>query len=256
MKVGLLKRDGQQLFSWLQIVPPPPPPYQVIPSHGNPQVRRTFFDGFLFKYCSVKYETFHQVSEKASQQTYSHQNINWKAFQMPPRAMEHQLTCPIELTSGSFLIGGKGILVIPRNRLVHISAILNKNIHIPYFSWPLVWKMTAATPLEDQFTWNFATMCPKRSKEKSEILETRWKGSRVLAASLMARAKNVCRQHKEKWSLKATSHSTIFDIPMRLVGEDQRDRRRFTGWRLPAIPVMVIIPLNFARFTLPTHGNR
>ena len=32
--------------------------------------------------------------------------------------------------------------------------------------------MTAATPLADQFTWNFATMCPKGIKEKSEILET------------------------------------------------------------------------------------
>ena len=37
---------------------------------------------------------------------------------MPPRAIKRQLTCPIELTSGSFLIGRRGILVIPRNRLV------------------------------------------------------------------------------------------------------------------------------------------
>ena len=28
--------------------------------------------------------------------------------------------------------------------------------------------------------------------------------------------------------IKATSHSTIFDIPMRSVREDQRHRRRFT----------------------------
>ena len=34
---------------------------------------------------------------------------------MPPRAIKHQLTCPIELTSGGFLTS---ILVIPRNRLV------------------------------------------------------------------------------------------------------------------------------------------
>ena len=47
---------------------------QVIPSHGNPQTRRTLFVGYLFKYCSVKYQTFDQVSEKTSQQTYSHQN--------------------------------------------------------------------------------------------------------------------------------------------------------------------------------------
>ena len=49
---------------------------------------------------------------------HSHQKTTWKAFQMPPRAIKHQLTCPIELTSGSFLIGRRSILVIPRNRLV------------------------------------------------------------------------------------------------------------------------------------------
>ena len=56
--------------------------------------------------------------------------------------------------------------------------------------------------------------------------------------------------------LKATSHSTIFDIPMRPLSEDQIHRRRFTRERRPATPVMVIIPLNFARCTLPTHRNR
>ena len=56
--------------------------------------------------------------------------------------------------------------------------------------------------------------------------------------------------------IKATSHSTIFDIPMRPVREDQRHRRRFTRYRMPATPVMVIIPLNFAPCTLPTHRNR
>ena len=37
------------------------------------QMRWTLFDGYLFKYCSVKYHTFHEVSEKTSQQTYSPQ---------------------------------------------------------------------------------------------------------------------------------------------------------------------------------------
>ena len=90
--------------------------HQVIQSHGNPQMRRTLFDSYLFKYCSVKYQTFHQVSEKTSQQIYSFQKTTWKAFWMPPRAMKHQLTCPIELTSGSFLIGRRDTLAIPRNR--------------------------------------------------------------------------------------------------------------------------------------------
>ena len=56
--------------------------------------------------------------------------------------------------------------------------------------------------------------------------------------------------------LKAISHSTIFDIPMRPVREDQKHRRRFTRQRRPATPVMVIIPLNFARCTLRMHRNR
>ena len=37
---------------------------------------------------------------------------------MPPRAIKHQLICPFELTSGSFLIGRRRILVIPGNHLV------------------------------------------------------------------------------------------------------------------------------------------
>ena len=56
-------------------------------------------------------------------------------------------------------------------------------------------------------------------------------------------------------SLKATFHSTIFDIPMRPVHEDQRNRRRFSRQRRPATPVLEINPLNFARFTLPTHPS-
>ena len=37
---------------------------------------------------------------------------------MSLRAIKHQLTCPFELTSSSFLIGRRRILVIPRNHLV------------------------------------------------------------------------------------------------------------------------------------------
>ena len=36
---------------------------------------------------------------------------------MPLRAIKHQLTCPFEITSCSFLIGRRPILVIPRNHL-------------------------------------------------------------------------------------------------------------------------------------------
>ena len=40
------------------------------------------------------------------------------------------------------------------------------------------------------------------------------------------------------------------------VREDQRQRGRFACYRLPAIPVMVIIPLNFAGCTMCKHENR
>ena len=40
----------------------------------------------------------------------------------------------------------------------------------------------------------------------------------------MVRSEN---DFKNAW-VKATSHPTIFDIPMRPVREDQRHRRRFT----------------------------
>ena len=53
-----------------------------------------------------------------------------------------------------------------------------------------------------------------------------------------------------------TFHSTIFDIPMRPVREHQRHRRRFTRYRRPATPMIVTIPLNFARCMLPMHRNR
>ena len=60
-------------------------------------MRWTLSGGYLFKYCSVKYQTFHQVSEKTSQQT--------KSFPDASRSYKTSNTCPIELTSGSFLIG-------------------------------------------------------------------------------------------------------------------------------------------------------
>ena len=63
------------------------------------------------------------------------------------------------------------------------------------------------------------------------------------------------RNHGKKFP-KATSHSTIFDIPMRPLREDQKQRHRFTRQRRTATPVMVIIPLNFARCTLPKQRDR
>ena len=119
---------------------------QVIPSHKNPQMRRTLFDGYLFKYCSVKYQTFHQVSEKTSQQTYSHQKTTWKAFQMPPRAIKHQLTCPMELASGSFLIGRRGILVISRVCLICV-VFTREQYHLGTVQFQ-IWSLSQVNPFD------------------------------------------------------------------------------------------------------------
>ena len=43
------------------------PIFQMVPGHGNPQERRTMFIGYLFKYCSLNYQEFHQVFENTSQ---------------------------------------------------------------------------------------------------------------------------------------------------------------------------------------------
>ena len=57
-------------------------------------------------------------------------------------------------------------------------------------------------------------------------------------------------------ALLNTSHSTIFDIPMRPVCEDQRPDDVLPVKEDPATPVMEIIPLYFARCTLPMHRNQ
>ena len=44
---------------------------------------------------------------------------------MPPRAIKYQLSCPFEITSGSFLIGRRSILVIPTNHLVLVYCSIN-----------------------------------------------------------------------------------------------------------------------------------
>ena len=40
--------------------------FQVIPGHENPQKRRTMFIRYLFKYCSLNHQKFHQVFENTS----------------------------------------------------------------------------------------------------------------------------------------------------------------------------------------------
>ena len=40
----------------------------------------------------------------------------------------------------------------------------------------------------------------------------------------------------QNFELKATSHSTIFDIPMRPLREDQKHRHRFTLKESPQLP--------------------
>ena len=70
---------------------------------------------------------------------------------MPPRAIKHQLTCPIELTSGSFLIGKRGILIIPRNCLVgpeSQTTLLGKGC---FRGHPLYFKLKDIVSLKARF---------------------------------------------------------------------------------------------------------
>ena len=73
------------------------------------------------------------------------------------------------------------------------SAILNKNknVHIPDFSSPLVQKMTAATPLSGKSIYlrSCQNVSKKHKREVRKFGDSRGKGSRVLAASLMVWAK-------------------------------------------------------------------
>ena len=51
---------------------------------------------------------------------------------MPLKAIKSQLTCPFEITFGSFLIGRRRILVIPRNHLEFSQLVDSFKIH----NWP------------------------------------------------------------------------------------------------------------------------
>ena len=97
--------------------------YQVTASHGNPRMRWILFDVIYSNIVplNIKLSTKH-LRRHPSKHICTKKP---QAFQMPPRAIKHQLTCPIELTSGSFLIGRRGILVIPRNRLEFLARRLH-----------------------------------------------------------------------------------------------------------------------------------
>ena len=73
---------------------------------------------------------------------------------MLPRAIKHQLTCPFELTSGSFLIGRRRILVIHfligRRRILVIpeKGSVSKVIHLE-----LHYSKVVARPCKPKMTW-------------------------------------------------------------------------------------------------------
>ena len=92
--------------------------YQVIPNHWNPQMRRTLFDGYLFKIVPSNTKLFTKYLRRHPSKHIRTKNY-LKSF--PDASKSHKtstITFPIELTSGSFLIGRRGILVIPWDRLV------------------------------------------------------------------------------------------------------------------------------------------
>ena len=75
---------------------------------------------------------------------------------MPPRAIKHQLTCPFELTSGSFLIGRRRILVIPRNHLVLFDITLTR-AHVsdkPEAAFKLLQIQNIRQALSSRLSWS------------------------------------------------------------------------------------------------------
>ena len=91
----------------------------MIPSYGNPQMRWTLFGSYLFK---CKYQTFLYFTKYLRRHPSKH-ILTKKLLQVPLRAIKHQLTCPFELTSDSFLIGRIGNLAILRNHLEEVPEL-------------------------------------------------------------------------------------------------------------------------------------
>ena len=80
---------------------------------------------------------------------------------------------------------------------------------------------------EQQIILNVAKYFQEESKSGNK---PQFRAGAVIAKTAAATgvSKNSVRKIVSAGNVKATSHSTIFDIPMRLVREDQRHRRRFT----------------------------
>ena len=89
-------------------------PTQVTPSHGNPQMRLTLFGGYLFKYCSVKYQIFTKYLSRHPSKHIRTKKTPEKLSRCPK---SHKTTTNLSDRAyfREFLIGRRGILVIPRN---------------------------------------------------------------------------------------------------------------------------------------------
>ena len=80
----------------------------MIPDHGNRQKRRTWFNRYLFKSESDKYQNFNEVFESDQDQ-----ETTRKPFHEPPKDIKPQLTRPFATASNYSLIGWNGIWQFP-----------------------------------------------------------------------------------------------------------------------------------------------
>ena len=104
------------------------PTIQLIPDHGNPQMRRTLFSRNLFKCEWVKYQSFFQVFEIRIWQTESDQETTRNAFHKPLRDIKDHLTRPFATASSSSYTAWNDIWWFPRNHLdsQHAKLLVEK----------------------------------------------------------------------------------------------------------------------------------
>ena len=95
---------GAKFFVWIFIYPPPPSPQYLMTAPLNTKL----FTRYVRRHPNKRINT---------------KKLPEKLFQMPPRVIRHQLTCPFKLTFGSFLIGRRHILVISRNHLEFLFSL-------------------------------------------------------------------------------------------------------------------------------------
>ena len=142
------------------------------------------FGGYLFNYCCVIYPLSLGMWEGIPVKRLTPKSY-LKSFSDAPKSHKHQLTCPLEITSGSFLIGRRRILVIPWNHLVTtiIITTCQTSLH-----GSLVWAVLHAPShfgIFSMFLNNCFRATAVRSFRKFQIfLLTKWRRTKTQTSQI------------------------------------------------------------------------